>query len=302
MQLARLDFNDEQEKKLVEEVFENATDCLSEDDRELPQVKSIVNILKRGIGVHHGGLLPLLKETVEILFSEGLIKCLFATETFAMGVNMPARTVLFTDSQKFDGKEMRVLQSSEYIQMAGRAGRRGLDDKGICILMANEKMPQNDGSKLMKGASEPLNSAFHLTYNMVLNLLRVEEINPEYMLEKSFYQFQNRCSIPEFQNQVQSAEEAIDTIQVPEKHMSYFKIRQQLQILTKKALEIIQKPEYILPYLKPGRLIFIENQDQVFGWGVVISFIKRQDKDGKDYARLVKSELVNTFISRFHNL
>jgi ATP-dependent RNA helicase DOB1 len=290
MQLARLDFNDEQEKKLVEEVFENATDCLSEDDRELPQVKSIVNILKRGIGVHHGGLLPLLKETVEILFSEGLIKCLFATETFAMGVNMPARTVLFTDSQKFDGKEMRVLQSSEYIQMAGRAGRRGLDDKGICILMAGEKMPQNDGTKLMKGDSEPLNSAFHLTYNMVLNLLRVEEINPEYMLEKSFYQFQNRCSIPEFQNQVQNAEEAIDSIKVPEKHMSYFKIRQQLQVLTKKALEIIQKPEYILPYLKPGRLIFIENQDQVFGWGVVISFIKRQDKDGKDYV------LVDTLI------
>ena len=113
-QLSKLDFNDDTEKQLVEEVFENAIDCLGEDDKELPQVKSILPVLKRGIGIHHGGLLPLLKETVEILFSEGLIKCLFATETFAMGVNMPARTVLFCETQKFDGKNLRLMLGSEY--------------------------------------------------------------------------------------------------------------------------------------------------------------------------------------------
>ena len=84
-----------------------------------------------GIGIHHGGLLPILKETTEILFGEGLIKALFATETFAMGLNMPARTVVFTSAQKFDGKDMRWVSSGEYIQMSGRAGRRGLDDRGI---------------------------------------------------------------------------------------------------------------------------------------------------------------------------
>ena len=81
------------------------------------------------IGIHHGGLLPILKETIEILFGEGLIKALFATETFAMGLNMPARTVVFTNAQKFDGKDMRWITSGEYIQMSGRAGRRGLDDR-----------------------------------------------------------------------------------------------------------------------------------------------------------------------------
>lgn len=95
------------EKQLVDEVFSNAMDVLSEDDRHLPQVDNVLPLLRRGIGIHHGGLLPILKETIEILFGEGLLKALFATETFAMGLNMPARTVLFTGVRKFDGSAFR---------------------------------------------------------------------------------------------------------------------------------------------------------------------------------------------------
>lgn len=198
MQMAKLDFNTAKEKQLVDEVFNNAMAVLSEEDRTLPQVERILPLLRRGIGIHHGGLLPILKETVELLFGEGLIKALFATETFAMGLNMPARTVLFTGIRKFDGSEYRWINSGEYIQMSGRAGRRGLDEKGIVILMADEKLPPAIGRTLIKGQPHAINSAFHLTYNMVLNLMRVEEINPEYMLERSFYQFQNQSAIPEY--------------------------------------------------------------------------------------------------------
>jgi ATP-dependent RNA helicase DOB1 len=77
------------------------------------------------LGIHHGGLLPILKEVIEILFQESLVKVLFATETFSMGLNMPAKTVVFTNVTKFDGNEFRNLTSGEYIQMSGRAGRRG---------------------------------------------------------------------------------------------------------------------------------------------------------------------------------
>lgn len=125
------------------------------------------------------------------------LQALFATETFAMGLNMPARTVLFTSLRKFDGKDFRWITSGEYIQMSGRAGRRGLDDKGIVIFIADEKVSPGVGREIVQGKADPINSAFHLTYNMVLNLLRVEEINPEYMLERSFYQFQNQTSIPD---------------------------------------------------------------------------------------------------------
>ncbi|XP_027766387.1 exosome RNA helicase MTR4-like [Empidonax traillii] len=115
LQMTKLDFNTDEEKKMVEEVFNNAIDCLSDEDKKLPQVEHVLPLLKRGIGIHHGGLLPILKETIEILFSEGLIKALFATETFAMGINMPARTVLFTSASKFDGKDFRWVSEKQVL-------------------------------------------------------------------------------------------------------------------------------------------------------------------------------------------
>ena len=81
--------------------------------------------------------------------------------------------------------------------MSGRAGRRGIDDKGVSIVMIDEKITSNVGRSLLKGQADPINSAFHLTYNMVLNLMRVEEINPEFMMERSFYQFQNYNRVPQ---------------------------------------------------------------------------------------------------------
>ncbi|XP_060927108.1 exosome RNA helicase MTR4 [Limanda limanda] len=277
LQVAKLDFNRDDEKRLVEEVFNNAIDCLSDEDKKLPQVEHVLPLLKRGIGIHHGGLLPILKETIEILFSEGLIKALFATETFAMGINMPARTVLFTSARKFDGKNHRFITSGEYIQMSGRAGRRGMDDRGIVIFMADEKMSPSVGKQLLKGSADPLNSAFHLTYNMVLNLLRVEEINPEYMLEKSFYQFQHYRALPGVVEKIKKLEEQYHGIDIPneESVVTYFKIRQQLAKLGKEIQEFTHKPKYCLPFLQPGRLVKVKNEDADFGWGVVVNFCKK---------------------------
>jgi antiviral helicase SKI2 len=110
-------------------------------DRELPQVLQMEELCRRGIGIHHSGMLPILKEMVELLFSQGLCKVLFATETFAMGVNVPARTVVFNSIRKHDGKDHRYLLPGEYTQMSGRAGRRGLDVKGTVILNCWNDVP-----------------------------------------------------------------------------------------------------------------------------------------------------------------
>lgn len=280
LQMSKLNFNSEEEKALVDEVFNNAIDNLSDDDKKLPQVEHVLPLLRKGIGVHHSGLLPLLKETIEILFSEGLIKALFATETFSMGLNMPARTVLFTAARKFDGKDFRWVTSGEYIQMSGRAGRRGIDDRGIVILMVDEKISPSVGKQIVKGQADPLNSAFHLTYNMVLNLLRVEEINPEYMLERSFYQFQNYASIPELCEKLKDTEEKYNklTVENEDSVASYYKIRQQLDNLGRELLTFIQKPQYILPFLQPGRLVQVKNEKDDFGWGAVINFQKKANQ------------------------
>jgi ATP-dependent RNA helicase DOB1 len=282
MQMAKLDFNTIEEKKLVDEVFNNAMDVLSEEDRKLPQVENVLPLLRRGIGIHHGGLLPILKETIEILFGEGLIKALFATETFAMGLNMPARTVLFTGPRKFDGKNFRWVTSGEYIQMSGRAGRRGLDDKGIVILMIDEKVSPAVGRDIVQGKPDPINSAFHLTYNMVLNLLRVEEINPEYMLERSFFQFQNQSSIPDLYKKVQDKQKQLEAFYIKDEASinSYHHIREQLDSLAKQFHSYITNPQYLIPFLQPGRMVKVKNDDEEFEWGMVVNF-KKDTKDNK---------------------
>ncbi|CAG9817307.1 unnamed protein product [Phaedon cochleariae] len=290
MQMTKLDFNTTAEKQLVDEVFNNAMDVLSDDDRHLPQVENLLPLLRRGIGIHHGGLLPILKETIEILFGEGLIKALFATETFAMGLNMPARTVLFAGMRKFDGSEYRYITSGEYIQMSGRAGRRGLDDKGIVILMVDEKVPPAAGRDIVKGLPDPINSAFHLTYNMVLNLLRVEEINPEYMLERSFYQFQNQTAIPGFYEDYQKKLNEYNELEVKSEDMiaSYYGIRQELDYLGTQFRIFLTKSEYLIPFLQPGRLLKIKTPDAEYDWGAVVNFKKvseiipgRKNKQGQ---------------------
>ena len=196
LQMVKLEFNTPDEADMVEKIFLNAMNGLSDEDRKLPQIEHLLPLLKRGIGIHHGGLLPILKEVIEILFQEGLIKVLFATETFSIGLNMPAKTVVFTNVRKFDGKDFRNLSSGEYIQMSGRAGRRGLDDRGVVIMMCDEKLEPAAAKNMVKGDADRLDSAFHLGYNMILNLMRVEGISPEYMLERCFFQFQNQTGIP----------------------------------------------------------------------------------------------------------
>lgn len=107
LKISKLDFTDDEEKEQIEDVFRQALMCLSEEDRGLQAIDHMLPLLKKGIGIHHGGLLPILKELIEILFQEQLVKILFATETFAMGLNMPAKTVIFTAMRKWDGESHR---------------------------------------------------------------------------------------------------------------------------------------------------------------------------------------------------
>lgn len=184
------DYNSTEEKEHVTMIFNKALETLRVEDRALTPIQSMLPLLLRGIGIHHSGLLPVLKEIIEILFSLNLIKVLFATETFSIGLNMPAKCVLFTTLFKFDGEKMRTITSGEYIQMSGRAGRRGIDKEGICISILTEAINIESAVALFNGRSNPLQSAFYLTYNMILNLLKIEGLDPVYVLERSFFHYQ----------------------------------------------------------------------------------------------------------------
>lgn len=188
--LTSLDFSTAKEKHEIHMFLKQSIQRLQGSDQELPQVLSLFDMLKRGIGVHHGGLLPIMKEIVEILFSRGLVKLLFSTETFAMGVNMPARTVVFNGVRKHDGTAFRNLLPGEYTQMAGRAGRRGLDKVGNVLVACWDDVPDIQGLQTMLvGSATRLSSQFRLTYTMILNLLRVEDMTVEDMIKRSFSEF-----------------------------------------------------------------------------------------------------------------
>ncbi|KAF8374705.1 hypothetical protein PRIPAC_81134 [Pristionchus pacificus] len=186
--LRSIDLTTSSEKSHVTSFFGQCIGRLKGTDKELPQVLTMRELCMRGFAVHHSGILPILKEVVELLFQQGYVKILFATETFAMGVNMPARTVVFDSLSKHDGTKLRLLLPGEYIQMAGRAGRRGLDSTGtVVVLCKGESVPDwAELQTVMKGRAEKLESRFRVTYSMLINLLRAEQLKIEDMLQRSY--------------------------------------------------------------------------------------------------------------------
>lgn len=279
MSMAKLDFNTQEEKETVEHVFRNAILCLSEEDRELPAIELMLPLLQRGIAVHHSGLLPVIKELVEILFQEGLVKALFATETFAMGLNMPAKTVVFTAVKKWDGDSHRFIGSGEYIQMSGRAGRRGKDERGICIIMVDEQMEMDTLKDMVLGKPAPLVSTFRLSYYSILNLMsRAEgQFTAEHVIKNSFHQFQYDKVLPDIGKRVSKLEEEVAMLDASGEAAvaEYHKIKLDIAQHEKKMMSEITRPERVLYFLQPGRLIRIREGGTDWGWGVVVNVVKK---------------------------
>ncbi|KEP65399.1 UNVERIFIED_CONTAM: DEAD/DEAH box helicase domain-containing protein [Hammondia hammondi] len=178
-------------------------DCLmalSPADRELPQIRFVCGLIHRGVGVHHGGLLPIIKEMVEILFQRGLVRVLFATETLAIGLNMPARSVVFSALKKHDGQRSRMLLASEYTQMAGRAGRRGIDTFGHVYIFCSDDLPEpKELTGMMVEKANPLHSRFRLTYQTLLLLAaRSHSMSMTSFLSQSFKEAARTSLLPVF--------------------------------------------------------------------------------------------------------
>ena len=283
-----LNLTNDDEKKAIEKIYICAILTLSEEDQNIPQVKNMLNILKLGIGVHHGGMLPIIRESVELIFQSGLIKILFSTETFSMGLNMPAKTVVFTELEKFDGNKNRYLTGGEYIQMSGRAGRRGLDEKGITMVMLKKKIDPEECRQIMRGKSDPLNSSFSLSYNQILNLSRIEGIKCEFILQRSFRQYQSVRAIPLIKKKIlisyknyekygnnwerdELINDAINKIENKNELIEYNRL-----LLFGDNSELRKK---IKPFLIKGRFIYIKN----FGIGIFVDYCKMNEDKITEY-------------------
>jgi superfamily II RNA helicase len=181
------------------------------------QYYTLVSLLERGIAFHHSGLLPMLKEIVEILFGKGLIKVLFATETFAVGLNMPTKTVVFTSYRKYDeySNSMRMLTTDEYIQMAGRAGRRGKDTKGYVFYLPDRYPEERDDiKKMMCGSKTRLQSRMKFGYDFILKTIQSNNLNWMDLVEKSYYYEQVKRTMNEIQKDLESYEKEKTSISI----------------------------------------------------------------------------------------
>ena len=283
-----IDFNTEEDKQKIEKIYLNAISKLSKEDQQMPNIQNFLPLLQRGIGVHHGGMLPILKELVELLFQEGFIKVLFSTETFSMGINMPAKTVVFTTLRKFDGEFQRYLGGGEYTQMAGRAGRRGIDQFGNVIIMIDKNIDQDICEKIIKGKSAPLISSFQLSYNQLANLMRIEGLEPDHILSQSFRQFQKEKSVPILKTKLAKLynEYLLNCFYNDEKEAQIkeiYEINETLKRLQNDLRTRIFVPKYIKNYLCLGRIVKLK----YFGHGIVINCkvageIRLNNKDNSD--------------------
>jgi superfamily II RNA helicase len=175
---------------------------------ELPEYNKLVGLLEKGIGIHHSGMIPILREIVELMISKRYIKLLFATESFAIGLDCPIKTAIFTSLTKFDGQGERYLMAHEYTQMAGRAGRRGIDTVGHVVHCNNLFKPPTfmDYKTILGGVPQKLVSKFHISYGLILNLLKNGQIG-------NFHEFSEKSMInAEITKSVRGHESAIEKL------------------------------------------------------------------------------------------
>ncbi|MBT4824597.1 DEAD/DEAH box helicase [Candidatus Woesearchaeota archaeon] len=182
----------EEEKKELSSIVSAEFIKISAEVASLNSTKTLRQCLGKGVAFHHAGLLPDVKHVVEKLFAKGLLKVLFATETFAVGINMPAKTVCFDGLRKYTGTGFRYLNSKEFFQISGRAGRRGMDKEGLSISLIHRRSA--DIEKIKEFTEKdilPLKSQFRISYNTVLNMINLHnEKEIEQILMKNFFTFQ----------------------------------------------------------------------------------------------------------------
>ncbi|TAP27285.1 DEAD/DEAH box helicase [Arthrobacter sp. S41] len=208
--MADLRLTTNEEAAEIRQALEEVSYRIPSEDLDVLEFWAWRDGLVRGFASHHAGLLPIFKEIVEDLFARNLIKVVFATETLALGVNMPARSVVLEKLVKFNGESHVQISSGEYTQLTGRAGRRGIDVEGHSIVVWNPELEPESLAGLASKRTYPLNSSFRPTYNMSTNLLaQFGREQTRQILESSFAQYQADRSVVGMARQVRSKEESL---------------------------------------------------------------------------------------------
>ena len=272
--------------KFVEERCQN----LPDEDRHVLGYHDFLEGLSRGIAAHHAGMLPTFKECVEDLFAAGLCRVVFATETLALGINMPARSVVIEKLSKWNGETHADITPGEYTQLTGRAGRRGIDVEGHGVVLWQQGIDPKAVAGLASTRTYPLRSSFRPSYNMAVNLVKqFGRATARQLLESSFAQFQADKAVVGLARQLRKGEEALKGYQeAAECHlgdfMEYSGMRRRLSDLEAsmaRSRRVDRRDEVMasLEALRPGDVIEVPT-GRYSGMAVVIDPGKRSERDG----------------------
>ena len=274
---------------------------------QLPEYHSMVQLLEKGIAIHHAGVMPILREMVELLYAKGYIKLLFATETFAIGLNMPTKTVVFTDCNKYDGTSSRIFYSHEYTQMAGRAGRRGIDTVGNVIHLNNLFKQNHDlcsYKTMLRGIPQTLVSKFKISYHLVL-LNQTPDFMKDSMAERietnhELLQLTNYKN--ELEREIRSYETTTSLLKTPEttirQYLNYTKIIASCVNKKRKEYErSIRALEEEHKTIKSDKKIIEKYDSVVQTHGLTISQIEYREKSGSiEHDRILQILIHQKFI------
>ena len=207
---AGLRLTDREEMEEIRRTAESACASIPPQDLGVLGYRDWVHALERGVAAHHAGMLPTFKQVVEDLFQRGLLKAVFATETLALGINMPARSVVLERLTKWNGEQHVALSAGDYTQLTGRAGRRGIDIEGHAVVVWGSELDPSSLAGLASTRTYPLHSSFRPSYNMAVNLVRRSgRPKARELLETSFAQFEADAAVVGMATEVRRNEEAL---------------------------------------------------------------------------------------------
>ena len=240
---AGLKLTNTEERAEILATAERFTANLPEEDLEVLGYREWITALERGIAAHHAGLLPSFKNAIEDLFQRGLVKSVFATETLALGINMPARTVVLEKLTKWNGEAHVPITPGEYTQLTGRAGRRGIDIEGNAVVQWSPTVDSATAAGLASTRTYPLRSSFTPTYNMAINLIaRFGRERAHGSLESSFAQFQADRAVVSLVRQIKKNEVARDELLESAKcHLGNFESYASLRSEVKELEKLLSK-------------------------------------------------------------
>ncbi|HUS62465.1 MAG TPA: DEAD/DEAH box helicase [Acidimicrobiales bacterium] len=257
-----------EDREAIREIVENKVEHLSDDDLRMLDYGSFLHGMEQGFAAHHAGMVPPFKEAVEACFARALVRVVFATETLALGINMPARSVVIERVQKFDGESKKTLTSGEYTQIAGRAGRRGIDEVGYSIVLWSPVVPFTDIAGLVSKRSSALTSAFRPTYNMAANLVR--RYSPDqahHLLNLSFAQFRADSEIVEKERSLEKARQRAAEAQAAAlcelgDVAEYLSLHRDAKKAAEMHPSVKRDIERALTEVKPGHVLIVARQPQ----------------------------------------